>query len=88
MGRGAAAAVFKDPHHHAPAPDKDPSPRCPQRLLLPALDQAVATLDVRLHAELDGGDHVLTLLRVTETHVSADEDPLVFYASRRCRLAN
>ncbi|MFJ7771435.1 flavin reductase family protein [Streptomyces sp. NPDC097107] len=52
------------------------------------LDRAVATLDVRLHAELDGGDHMLTLLRVTETHVSADEDPLVFYASQRRRLAN
>lgn len=51
------------------------------------LERPIAKLGVRVHAEVDGGDHVLTLLRVADAHVSADEDPLVFFASRRRRLA-
>ncbi|GAA5122660.1 flavin reductase family protein [Alloalcanivorax gelatiniphagus] len=51
------------------------------------LDRAVATLHVHMHAEFDAGDHVLTLLRVADAHVHATEDPLIFYASGRRRLA-
>lgn len=42
---------------------------------------AVSTLTVSLHAEVDAGDHLLALLRVHTVHRDPDRSPLVFHNS-------
>lgn len=49
---------------------------------------AVATFTVSLHAEVDAGDHLLTLLRVHRVHRDTDRDPLVFHNSRVRQLGS
>lgn len=48
---------------------------------------AMATFTVARHAEIDAGDHVLTLLRVLDLHRDAHQSPLVFHGSTLRRLA-
>jgi flavin reductase (DIM6/NTAB) family NADH-FMN oxidoreductase RutF len=46
------------------------------------LDQATTVFHVSLDAEVDAGDHVLTLLRIHTLHRSPDGAPLIFYGNR------
>lgn len=48
---------------------------------------AMATFTVARHAEIDAGDHVLTLLRVLDLHRDPQQAPLVFHGSALRRLA-
>lgn len=48
---------------------------------------AAATFTVQRHAEVDAGDHVLTLLRVLDLHRDDTSLPLVFHGSALRRLA-
>jgi flavin reductase (DIM6/NTAB) family NADH-FMN oxidoreductase RutF len=41
--------------------------------------ESLAHLECDKTAELDGGDHLIFLARVTDFHLHAEDDPLVFY---------
>lgn len=59
------------------------SPEAPDRPdAAPVLPDAVASLTVSLHTEIDAGDHVMALLRVRGVHRDTEQEPLVFYDSR------
>ena len=45
----------------------------------PILDDALAFLDCRLHAEYDGGDHSLVLGLIERADTLPDGKPLIFY---------
>ena len=51
----------------------------------PLLEGAVATLECVMHAQHDGGDHIILVGRVVSTSVT-DRLPLVMYAGRMCGL--
>lgn len=51
------------------------------------LPGAIASFTVIRDADIDAGDHVLTLLRVLDTHRDPQQTPLVFYGSTLHRLA-
>lgn len=51
------------------------------------LGRAIATISVRPQQEIDAGDHILTLLRVTAAHTHGVENPLIFHRSQTRRLA-
>lgn len=51
------------------------------------LGGSLARFTVTPHAEIDAGDHVLTLLRVLDLHRDLEQGPLVFYGSALHRLA-
>ncbi len=53
-------------------------------VLLPG---AIASFTVTREAEIDAGDHVLTLLRVLDLHRDPRQNPLVFYGSALHGLA-
>jgi flavin reductase (DIM6/NTAB) family NADH-FMN oxidoreductase RutF len=50
----------------------------------PALCDAVAWIECRLHAEHDGGDHTIVVARVVaiESAAEVDPEPLVFFRGR------
>ncbi len=47
----------------------------------PLLDDVLATLDCRLHAQLPGGDHSIFVGEVLATATRDDTDPLLYYRS-------
>jgi flavin reductase (DIM6/NTAB) family NADH-FMN oxidoreductase RutF len=51
------------------------------------LPDASVTLTVTRHAEIDAGDHVLTLLRVLDIHRDVDAPSLVLYDRTARRIA-
>jgi flavin reductase (DIM6/NTAB) family NADH-FMN oxidoreductase RutF len=51
------------------------------------LNGSLATLTVEVDAEVDAGDHVLTLLRVLDLARDDEQLPLVFFGSGAHRLA-
>jgi flavin reductase (DIM6/NTAB) family NADH-FMN oxidoreductase RutF len=51
------------------------------------VDDSIATLTVTPYAEVEAGDHVLTLLRVHNAQRHADQRPLIFYDSAIHRLS-
>jgi len=57
------------------------------RLECPLLDGAIATLECRMHAQYDGGDHVLFMGRVIHAAWEGDAKTLLYYQSRYHRLA-
>jgi flavin reductase (DIM6/NTAB) family NADH-FMN oxidoreductase RutF len=52
------------------------------------VDGSVALLGCVLEDELDAGDHVIALLRITTVHEAPDALPLVFHGSRFRRLSD
>lgn len=48
---------------------------------------ALATLSVELEAEVDAGDHVLTLLRVLDLTRDEEQLPLVFFGGGARRIS-
>jgi flavin reductase (DIM6/NTAB) family NADH-FMN oxidoreductase RutF len=52
------------------------------------LPDASVTLTVTRHAEIDAGDHVLTLLRVLDLHRDMDAPSLVLYDRAARRIAS
>jgi len=52
------------------------------------LPDASVTLTVTRHAEIDAGDHVLTLLRVLDLHRDMDAPSLVLYDRTARRVTN
>jgi flavin reductase (DIM6/NTAB) family NADH-FMN oxidoreductase RutF len=51
------------------------------------IDDAVAWLACRLHAEMPAGDHVIAVLRILGVRADSDGEPLVFHRSRFRKLA-
>jgi 3-hydroxy-9,10-secoandrosta-1,3,5(10)-triene-9,17-dione monooxygenase reductase component len=47
----------------------------------PHLAEALATLDCRVWAEYDGGDHTIVAAEVLDFHVGDESGPLLFYKS-------
>ncbi|WP_433634910.1 flavin reductase family protein [Nocardia sp. CA-120079] len=47
----------------------------------PLLDGSIASLDCVLERELDGGDHIIVIARVTGLAVHRDASPLLFFRS-------
>ncbi|MFP1682293.1 flavin reductase family protein [Alloalcanivorax sp. C16-1] len=45
------------------------------------VDESVAWLECVVHDELDGGDHIIALLRITGHGVASAAEPLVFHRS-------
>lgn len=54
----------------------------PTSLGAPALTDALATIDCRLWAEYDGGDHTIVAAEVLDLRVDAERDPLLYYKGR------
>ncbi|HVL92229.1 MAG TPA: flavin reductase family protein [Acidimicrobiales bacterium] len=52
----------------------------------PVLDGALAWVDCRLHAEHDGGDHLIVVARVVDLDAGGTGPPLVFYRGGYGRL--
>jgi 3-hydroxy-9,10-secoandrosta-1,3,5(10)-triene-9,17-dione monooxygenase reductase component len=48
----------------------------------PALDDAVAWIECRLHNEYDGGDHTIAVAEVLAIDAAEDAQPLVFFRGR------
>jgi flavin reductase (DIM6/NTAB) family NADH-FMN oxidoreductase RutF len=53
---------------------------------LPYLDLALASFDCEVAARHDGGDHLIVLGRVLNVRLLQEEDALVFFRSRYCRV--
>ncbi len=53
----------------------------------PVLDGALAWVDCRLHAEHDGGDHLIVVARVVDLAMGAPGAPLLFYRGGYGRFA-
>jgi len=51
------------------------------------VNDALATLTVETEAEVQAGDHILTLLRVIDLSRDAEQRPLIYFASDTHRLA-
>lgn len=51
----------------------------------PLLEGAAATIECALHAQYDGGDHVILVGRVVAATVT-DQQPIVMHAGRMCGL--
>ena len=69
-----AAGKFEGVAHHVEASG------------VPVLDQALAWVDCRVHAEYDGGDHTIFVGEVLATGARAGE-PLLYHRGRYNRLA-
>lgn len=68
-------------HFATPFPNK--FSEIPHRITdsgVPALDGTIATIECRLHATLDGGDHSIFLGRVEEAHIRGGR-PLIYFRS-------
>jgi len=48
----------------------------------PVLDDALAWIDRRLHAEYDGGDHTIVVAAVRHLSARQDAEPLLFFKGR------
>jgi flavin reductase (DIM6/NTAB) family NADH-FMN oxidoreductase RutF len=48
----------------------------------PVLEPALAVLECRLHAQYDGGDHVIIVGRIAHIENQAGDNPLVFFRGR------
>lgn len=61
-------------------------PHSLSELGMPFLDLALASFDCEVAARHDGGDHLIVVGRVLTVRLSHEEDPLVFFRSRYCRV--
>lgn len=53
----------------------------------PVLDDALAWIDCRLHAEYDGGDHTIVVAAVRHLSARHDAEPLLFFKGRYAGIA-